>query len=719
MNSKKLIIVSIIIAVIACWFIFDLNSFFSLEYAKQQQQNLQQTIIDAPLLSSVVYFTLYILMTALSLPGAAFLTLLGAALFGFWWSLLLVSFASAIGATVAFLLSRFLLKEWVQTKYGHRLKTMNQGIERDGAFYLFTLRLIPVFPFFLLNLLMGLTPIRTVTYYWASQLGMLAGTMVYLNVGTQLGQLESLSGLISPTILLSLALLGLFPLVAKKIINLFQQQKVYRQWKKPTTFDQNMVVIGAGSGGLVSAYIAAAVKAKVTLVEKHKMGGDCLNTGCVPSKALIRIAHSAAEVKKMKQFGIDSTISNIDFQQVMGQIKRVIKTVEPHDSIERYTELGVDCVTGEAKILNPWQVHVNGKTLTSKNIVIATGARPFIPPFPGLDNIHYVTSDTIWDLEVFPKKLLVLGGGPIGSEISQSFARLGAQVTLVDRGDQLLNREDSDAATVVLQHLLDDNVNVLLNHNVVEFEQAEGKQRARLVHVESKEPTEVEFDYVMIALGRAANTTGFGLEELGIELNSNGTIATNTYLQTKYPNIYAVGDVAGPFQLTHAASHQAWYAAVNALFGSLKKFKTDYSVLPAVTYTSPELARVGINEKEAKEQQIPYEVTLYSLDDLDRAIAEDETAGFVKILTVPNSDKILGVTIVGHLAGELLAEYTLAMRHNLGLNKILETIHPYPTMSEANKYAAGVWKRNHAPEKVLAWVKRFHQWQLQSNKKNK
>ncbi|UJF18597.1 dihydrolipoyl dehydrogenase [Vibrio sp. SS-MA-C1-2] len=716
MNSKKLMTFGVIIAVIACWFIFDLNSLFSLEFAKQQQLNLQQTIIDSPLISSVTYFGLYILMTALSLPGAAILTLLGAALFGFWWSLLLVSFASAIGATIAFLLSRFLLKDWVQSKYGHRLKTINQGIEKDGAFYLFTLRLIPVFPFFLINLLMGLTPIKAATYYWVSQLGMLAGTMVYLNVGTQLGQIDSLSGLISPTILLSLALLGIFPLIAKKVITLFQQKKVYAQWKKPTQFDQNMVVIGAGSGGLVSAYIAAAVKAKVTLIEKHKMGGDCLNTGCVPSKALIRIAHSAAEVKKMKKFGIESTISNVDFQQVMGQIKQVIKTVEPHDSIERYTELGVNCVTGEAKILNPWQVSVNGETLTSKNIVIATGARPFIPPFTGLDQVNYVTSDTIWDLELFPKKLLVLGGGPIGSEISQSFSRLGAKVTLVDRGDQLLNREDQDAAEIVRQHLVEDGVNVLLNHEVIKFEQQDGIQKVYLKTNRSEQYADIEFDYVMIALGRAANTKGFGLEELGIETNNNGTISTNEYLQTKYPNIYAVGDVAGPFQLTHAASHQAWYAAVNSLFGSLKKFKTDYSVLPAVTYTSPELARVGINEKEAKEQEIPYEVTLYQLDDLDRAIAEDATAGFVKVLTVPNSDKILGATIVGHLAGELLAEYTLAMRHNLGLNKILGTIHPYPTMSEANKYAAGVWKRSHAPEKVLLWVQRFHQWQLRAKK---
>ena len=536
---------------------------------------------------------------------------------------------------------------------------------------------------------------------------------VYINAGTQLGKIDSLSGIISAPVLFSLVLLGLFPLLTKWIMKTMAMKKQYQQWQKPARFDQNLVVIGAGSGGLVSAYIAAAVKAEVTLIERHKMGGDCLNTGCVPSKALIRAAHTAADIKNASTLGIDAQINHIDFAQVMGRIHNVIAKIEPHDSIERYSQLGVNCVTGDATILSPWEVEVNGTRITTRNIVIATGARPLVPAIPGLDTVNYLTSDTVWQLTVLPKRLLILGGGPIGCELAQSFCRLGAEVTIVERSPQLLNREDRDAAQLVEQSLAHDGVNILLQHNAVQFESTLDDNGQRIQHVvveHDNQQVSIEFDAVMVALGRVANVQGFGLEELGITTTERGTVAVNQYLQTQYPNIYAVGDVAGPYQLTHVAAHQAWYAAVNSLFGAVKKFKVDYSVIPAVTYTAPELARVGINEKEAQAQGIDYEVTRYGLDDLDRAIADGYDEGFIKILTPKGSDKILGATIVGHHAGDLLAEFTLAMRHNLGLNKILGTIHPYPTMSEGAKYTAGVWKKAHAPQKLLAWVKKYHQW---------
>ncbi|HIF9196556.1 TPA: dihydrolipoyl dehydrogenase [Photobacterium damselae] len=714
MDKRKLFLLGIIAAVIGIWLYFDLSQYFTLEQAKAQQLALQDTIQTHPVWASLVFFFAYVAVTALSLPGAAIMTLLGAALFGFWWSLVLVSFASTIGATLAFLFSRFILRDWVQTKFGSRLSAINDGVKKQGSFYLLSLRLIPVFPFFLINLLMGLTPIRAKQFFFVSQLGMLPGTAVYVNAGTQLGEINTLSGIISLPVLISLALLGLFPLIAKAVMNQIQARKIYQKWQKPTSFDQNMVVIGAGSGGLVSAYIAAAVKAEVTLIEKHKMGGDCLNTGCVPSKALIRAAHNMAEIQRAAEFGVSTGPIAVDFKQVMTRVQKVISKIEPHDSIERYRSLGVNCITGEAIIRSPWEVEVDGKIITTKNIVIATGARPLVPNIPGLQSVNYLTSDTVWSLQEQPQKLLVLGGGPIGCELAQSFARLGTNVTLVEMAPQLLIREDSDAAKLVQDSLIADGVEIKLEHKAMRFESivdANGKTMGKVyLDFHNEQQVTVEFDAVLLALGRVANVQGFGLEELGITTTARGTVEVNDYLQTQYPNIYAVGDVVGPYQLTHAASHQAWYAAVNGLFGQFKRFKADYSVMPAATYTSPEVARVGLNEKEATAQGIEFDVVTYGIDDLDRAITDGEDHGFIKVITPKGKDTILGATIVGANAGDLLAEFTLAMRHNLGLNKILATVHPYPTMSEAVKYTAGVWKRNNAPEKLLEWVAKYHRW---------
>ncbi|MFT5808839.1 MAG: pyruvate/2-oxoglutarate dehydrogenase complex dihydrolipoamide dehydrogenase (E3) component [Moritella dasanensis] len=703
-HSKK-IIIAVIITVFALWYGFDLNQYASLEQIKTLQHTSGDYITEHRSLAMLIFFVSYVVITGFSLPGAVLLTLLGGGLFGFGYGLLLISFASSIGATLAFLVSRYLLRDYVQNKFGARLDAINKGVEKEGDFYLFSLRLIPVFPFFLINILMGLTKISTRSFYLVSQVGMLAGTAVYVWAGTQLSEINSLSGIASPSLLSAFVLLGIFPWIAKHGLSLFSQRKRYARWTKPTTFDRNMIVIGAGAGGLVSAYIAAAVKSKVTLVEKHRMGGDCLNTGCVPSKALIRSAHAVAEIGRASEFGIDAEIKQINFEKVMGRIQNVIKAIEPHDSIARYSAMGVECLTAEAKIIDPWRVQIGEQVLTTKNIVVATGARPIVPPIPGLTDVPYLTSDTLWQITEQPPRLLVLGGGPIGCEIAQSFARLGSTVTQVEMAEQLLGREDADAVAVVQAELLADGVNILLGNKVASFVSEDGQYSAVLSNGDS-----VVFDQVFLALGRQANTRGFGLEELDVAITDRGLIEINEFQQTSIPNIYAVGDVSGPYQLTHVAAHQAWSAAVNALFGSVKKFATDYRVIPAVTYTYPELARVGISENEAQQADLDYQVTKYEIDDLDRAITDGETKGFVKVITAGNSDKILGVTIVASHAGELLAEYTLAMKYKLGLNKVLGTIHPYPTMSEANKYVAGNWKRNNSPEKLLAWVAKFHRY---------
>jgi len=712
---KKLLILSAAALLAFGFFALDLNHYLTLDGMKASLGQFEAQRAASPVVVGLVFFSVYVVVTAMSLPGAAILTLAAGALFGLSMGTLIVSFASTIGATLAFLASRYVLRDAIQRRFGDRLKAINEGMAKDGALYLFTLRLVPLFPFFLVNLLMGLTPVRTLSYYWVSQLGMLAGTLVYVNAGTQLAQINSLVGIVSPGLLLSFALLGVFPMLAKKFMSLLQGRRVYAKWQRPKKFDRNLVVIGGGAAGLVTSYIAAAVKAKVTLVEAHKMGGDCLNYGCVPSKALIKSARVANQMRHAENYGLSAAEPQFSFRKVMARVQEVIRTVEPHDSVARYTELGVEVLEGYARIVDPWTVEIklnSGGTqrLTTRSIVIAAGARPFVPPLPGLDCVGYVTSDTLWDefakLDAAPKRLVVLGGGPIGCELAQSFARLGSKVTQIEIAPRIMIREDLEVSDLARDSLRRDGIDVLTGHKALRCER-EGTRKFVVVEHQGQE-IRIEFDALLCAVGRVARLQGYGLEDLGIP--TQRTVAVNDYLETLYPNIYAAGDVAGPYQFTHTAGHMAWYAAVNALFGDFKKFKVDYSVVPWATFIEPEVARVGLNEQDAKEKGIAYEVTKYGLDDLDRAIADGTAYGFVKVLTVPGKDRILGVTIVGEHAGDLLAEFVLAMKHGLGLNKILGTIHTYPTLAEANKYVAGEWKRAHAPQKVLIWLERYHTW---------
>ncbi len=708
MQTKKIAVTAIVALAIGTWFIFDLGSYLQLDALQQSVGDLRHWYRGNPLLAGLVFFACYVAVTALSLPGAAVMTLAGGALFGFWYALLLVSFASSIGATLAFLVSRLVLRDWVQQRFSRHLRAVNSGFERDGAFYLFSLRLVPIFPFFLINLLMGLLPLRTWTFYWVSQIGMLAGTAVYVNAGTQLGELQSLSGIVSAPLLGSFVLLAVFPFLARWLLAYIQRRRILAPYAKPRNFDNNLIVIGAGSAGLVAALIAATVKAKVTLIERHRMGGDCLNTGCVPSKALIRSARVAQTGRRAQEFGLAPMSVAVDFSSVMQRVQNTIKTIEPHDSVERFTALGVDCVSGDARIVSPWAVEVNGQTLTARNIVIASGARPRVPDIPGLATIDYLTSDSVWELADLPERLLVLGAGPIGCELAQAFAELGSRVTLVTHADRILPREDPEVAALVSAALERRQVKIHQNTEPLRFEDGEGGRRVVVGTFDGEQS--ISFTHVLLAVGRSANVEGMGLRELGIDLGPSGTIEVDEYLCTAIPTISACGDVAGPYQFTHMASHQAWYAAVNALFGRFRRFKVDYSVVPWATFTDPEVARVGLSEDEARSRQIAVEVTRYDLGGLDRAIADGEASGFIKVLTEPGRDRILGATVVGYHAAELINEFVLAMKHNLGLGKILGTIHIYPTLSEGNKFVAGEWRKARKPEGLLRWVERYHRW---------
>ncbi|MDM7951996.1 MAG: FAD-dependent oxidoreductase [Cyanobium sp. CZS 25K] len=712
---RRILALALLLAGVVLFFRLGWQRQLDLSALQASRVQLQAWRQAAPLPMAAGFVLVYVLVTGLSLPGATVLTLAGGAIFGLLQGTVLVSLGSTLGATAACLLARTLLREPVRRRFGHRLAPIEAGFRRDGAAYLLSLRLVPVVPFFLVNLLMGLTPMPLLPFAFVSQLGMLPATLVYVNAGTQLGQLTSVNGILSPALLGSLALLGLLPWIVKLLLGRWRLWRLYRPWSRPRHFDRNLIVIGAGAAGLVTAYIAATVRSKVTLIERDRMGGDCLNTGCVPSKALISSARLAARLRHADRYGLAPQEPLVDLHRVLERVREKVAAVAPHDSVERYTALGVDVRLGQARLLSPWQVAITAADgtetlLTARAIVLATGAAPVIPALPGIDTLRVLTSETLWDaLAEHPSprpSLVVLGGGPVGCELAQALAQLGLPVTLLQRNERLLPREDPEVGALVRDVLERDGVRV---HTGCRVERVgPGSAGGVQVHVEvGGAALCFTADELLCAVGRQARLEGHGLETLGIP--TGDTIVTNPHLQTLYPNIYAAGDAAGPWQFTHTAAHQAWYAAVNGLFAPVR-FAVDGRVIPRTTFTDPEVARVGLSEAEAIEQEVAFEVTRFALAELDRAIVESAETGFVKVLTVPGKDRILGVTIVAEQAGELLAEFVLAMKCNLGLGKVMGAIHAYPTLAEANKYAAGNWKKAHAPQRTLALLERFHTW---------
>jgi pyruvate/2-oxoglutarate dehydrogenase complex dihydrolipoamide dehydrogenase (E3) component/uncharacterized membrane protein YdjX (TVP38/TMEM64 family) len=578
---KKTLSITIVLSVaILGFFIFrqdilDILAQLNLQSLKDNYASLKIYFNDRPFQSSLVYVAIYILVTALSLPGAVILTLAGGAIFGLWWGIILVSFSSTLGATAAFLLTRYFFRNYIRSRFGDKLTTINEGIKKDGAFYLFTLRLVPIFPFFIINVLMALTALKTWTFYWVSQLGMLLGTVIYVNAGTQLATLNSTGDILSIDLIISLCVIGLLPITAKLFIGLIRRKRIYARWTRPKQFDYNLIVIGGGAAGLVSSYIGASVNARVALIEKHKMGGDCLNTGCVPSKALIKTAHFLEQARQSKKLGLDKAEVHYEYSDVIKRVQKIIKKIEPHDSRERYTELGVECMQGTATITSPWTVTVdstNGQQeFSARSIIVAAGASPVVPHLPNIDQIQYVTSDTIWDMKDLPKKLIVIGGGAIGCELAQAFKRLGSEVILIESENRILIKEDSEVTETIENQLTDEGVTVLTRHRAKGFISEKGTQI--LVCDSPNGEVRLTFDVILFAIGRRANINGYGLETIDAISDEDNNLPTNDFLETRYPNIYACGDVTGRMQFTHAAAHQAWHAVVNSLFGLLKNFQ--------------------------------------------------------------------------------------------------------------------------------------------------
>ena len=710
---KRIIVFLLIIAAIffmADW--FDLSQHLTLSQLKHHQLYLHSLVQDFPVQSVVIYFIAYIVMAGLALPGALIFTLAGGALFGLATGVILASFASTLGALASFLVARFFLHDFVQTRYQQRLTVINQKIQQQGATYLLFLRLVPAFPFFMVNLLMALTPISACTYYIVSQIGMLPATFIFVNAGTELAKISSVDDILSIPLLLSLLLLACLPFISKQLAKRVSCWRLYKSWQRPKKFDYHTIVIGGGAAGLVAAYTTQTLQGKVALIEKHQMGGDCLNTGCVPSKSILRTAKFIHDIGQHSNYGVQQAEFKLQFQQVMQRVREKISTIAPKDSIKRYNDMGVDCFQAHAQLLSPWQVEAVSKnskiTISAKNIILAGGATPNVPTIPGLENINYYTSDNIWHLDHLPEKLLIIGAGPIGCELGQAFVRLGAEVTMINRNERILTNEDPQAAHALQYALQQDGVKILNNFNPLRID--DNSKNFSLMGEQHNEILHIAFSHCLIATGRKPSL--FGCEALDIETNSHGQVITNDKQQTNYPNIYACGDITSPLQYTHSASHQAWYAAFNALFRPFKQFNCQLNHIPRAIYTDPEVASLGISEQQAIQKNIPHEISYFAMDDVDRAITDEATTGFIKVITRRNNDKILGVCIVGEHSSELIAEFVLAKTHNLGLNKILQTVHLYPTRGEINRLVAGQWRQKKFTAYQRKLLKLFQNWRL-------
>ena len=473
----------------------------------------------------------------------------------------------------------------------------------------------------------------------------------------------------------------------------------------------NVVVIGAGTAGLVTAAGTAGLGGRVGLIERNLMGGDCLNFGCVPSKALISSARLIRRIRESEKWGLDRQEPQFDFEKVFERMRARRAKIAPNDSQERFESLGVDVFHSEARFVSPHEVEVNGQRLRAKNFVIATGSRAVIPKIEGIDSVPYFTNETIFDeLEEKPQSMIVLGGGPIGCELTQTFCRLGTHVTMIQRGDQLLPREDRDVAEFLERRLINEGVRIIKNANARAVAVTDaGKVALEFLDRQSAQMAERTFfaDALLVAIGRSPNLQSLDLKSAGVDVNERGVRVTD-YLQTSQRHIYAVGDVIGPFLFTHMADAQARVVVRNILmpFQFLRQ-KMDYSVVPWCTYSDPEVAHVGLGEKEAQQKNLDYDLFVVPLEDVDRAVVESEDAGFAKILTRKGSGKILGATIIAPHAGDLLHEFVLAMNAKIGLGKISSIIHAYPTFAELARKAGDKFNRTrltpHA-KKIFAWL---------------
>lgn len=648
-------------------------------------------------------------MASLGIPGALILTLLAGAVFGWKWGTVIVSVSSTAGACCAFLLSRYFFRELIGEKYSGKGKSVLDAYESKGPLFLLSLRLVPIVPYFLVNLLMGVTRIPLATFALLSAVGMFPSTMLYVKAGVNFSQIRSVSDILSKKMLLLFCFFALIPVAANWMLPRIRFWWVMRKYPKPKSFDYNFVVVGAGSAGLVAANLGARLQAKVALVERGKSGGDCLNRGCVPSKTLLAIAKGVHHRESAESVSAPYGKAKKEYTAVRRSIQRVIEQIAPHDSFERYESLGVDCFEGNAEVISPYEVKVGEKVLTTKNVVIATGASPILPVMPGIREQGVYTSDTIWEMQDLPTRLLVLGGGAIGCELAQAFSRLGVKVTIVEKGPRILAREDERASMLLTGSLQKEGVKLFCETEAVRIDRVQEHLNVQMRRLDGSAEN-LEVDAVLVALGRKPNQEVF-LNAKGIESLSRAAVKVDSDLSvTTLPNFFFCGDSIGPDFFTHAAGFQGSVVALNALFGGWRKFSGTPKVMPRCIFTEPEVASVGMGEDVLKREKIPFTVCFYSWEKFDRALTEGKENGFVKVFLARGSDKILGATIVGERAGEILQQIVFAMHHGKGLGSFVNVIQPYPSYADCVRMAALAWKNNSAPKWIFPWLRDFHKW---------
>ncbi|MFC7536756.1 FAD-dependent oxidoreductase [Sphingomonas sp. GCM10030256] len=687
----------LIAGAVAAFLLLGGRDYLSLEALKGGSEALRQWIAAHPVLAPAAFAAAYLLVVALSLPGAAVMTLAGGALFGLVGGTVLASLSSTAGATLAMLSARFLARDWVAQRFPKAVQAIDQGIERDGSLYLLSLRLAPIFPFFLINLAIGLTAMPAGRFFLLTMAGALPGTIVYTAAGTALASIDSLGDVLSPKLLGAFLALALLPLVGKAASGWLQRRRALHGFRRPRRFDANLIVIGAGSGGLVASLVAAELKAKVILVERGEMGGDCLNTGCVPSKSLLRAAKAAAEVRRAGRFGVEAELCAVDFRNTMAHLRGAIAAIAPNDSVERFRGLGVDVRQASARLVDPWTIEIDSRErLTARAILLATGADPVVPLIPGLAESGFVTSETLWDrLDQFdrvPQRVAILGTGPIGCELGQALGRLGADVTLVSHAERILDRDEPEASAIVAQALATDGVTILTGRKVE-------RSTTSALHLDTGEA--IPFDLLIVAAGRKPHLRGLGLEDLGLDPD---TLAVDGRGRGPFGHVFVAGDAAGGPQFTHYAGHSGAIAGINALLGPLGRLKLD-TLVPRVTYTSPEVASIGMTGADAPADA---EIATFDVAHNDRNIADAGAPGMVKL--VVRKGRVLGATIVADHAGELIMPWVLAIKRRIPLSQMMSVIYPYPTLSEVSRAAAGEWRRAHRPERVLRLAELFHSW---------
>ncbi len=688
----------------------------------------------------------YAVLTVAMIPGSA-LTIGSGLIFGFWKGFAVVTVGANLGALGAFLLARTLFRERAEAlaRGQKTFRAVDSAIAREGFRIVLLLRLSPVFPFTVLNVLLGVTGISAASYVLANLIGMLPGTLMFVYLGTlgeaaagtqSLGQTvlrivglaatvvvtvvitriarralkaASLDGGANPGVAPEAAPVGAG---AKTIPGDAYDQALLASVKptahvNPIPQDRyNLVVIGAGTAGLVTAAGGAGLGAKVALIEKHMFGGDCLNVGCVPSKGIIRAGRAAAAVREAGAFGIRlAGEPRIDFAATMERMRRLRAGIAPHDSVKRFSELGIDVYLGEGRFTGPDEIEVGGNKLRFQAAVIATGARATFPRIPGIEEVEPLTNENVFTLTELPRSLILLGAGAIGCEMAQTFRRLGSEVTIVIRGNRIMTREDPDAALIVQRKFEQEGIRVLTGSAIKRAEKRGGKKVIVIERDGSEES--VEADQILIGMGRAPNVEGLGLSAAGIAYGTEG-VTVDANMRTTNPRVFAAGDICSRLKFTHAADAQARIVLRNALFFGRAR-ATDL-VIPWCTYTDPEIAHVGCYEKEARDRGLAVTTFTVPLEDVDRAILDGETEGFGRIHLKSGTDRILGATVVASHAGDMIGELTMAIQNGLGAGKLASVIHPYPTQGEVVRKLGDAYMRTKLTPGVKRIMARILRW---------